>query len=136
MKLKDIADMNDYLENRCYCPYEIYDMTGFFYELFYPETECTVLVSGSRGTIHGIFVIASSEPIGNINGKEQIIYIEITDDKVDSCIRFDNTQNNREQIKKFMNSEIDKMSIDEFDDTNTSKELEKVLSVADVICIS
>jgi hypothetical protein len=30
MKLKDIADMEDYLENRCYCPYEIYDMTGFF----------------------------------------------------------------------------------------------------------
>ena len=54
MKLKDIADMNDYLENRCYCPYEIYDMTGFFYELFYPETECTVLVSGSRGAIHGV----------------------------------------------------------------------------------
>ena len=61
MKLKDIADMNDYLENRCYCPYEIYDMTGFFYELFYPETECTVLVSGSRGSVHGIFVIAKSE---------------------------------------------------------------------------
>lgn len=30
MKLKDIADMKDYLETRCYCPYEIYDMTGFF----------------------------------------------------------------------------------------------------------
>ena len=136
MKLKDIADMNDYLENRCYCPYEIYDMTGFFYELFYPEIECTVLVSGSRGSVHGIFVIASSEPIGNINSKERIIYIEITDNKVDSCVRFDNTQNNREQIEKFMNGEIDKMLLDEFDDTNTSKELEKVLSVADVICIS
>lgn len=136
MKLKDIADMNNYLENRCYCPYEIYDITGFFYELFYPETECTVLVSGSRDSVHGIFVIASSEPIGNINGKKQIIYIEITDNKVDSCVRFDNTQNNREQIEKFMNGEIDKMSFDEFDDTNTSKELEKVLSVADVICIS
>ena len=110
MKLKEIADMNDYLENRCYCLYEIYDMTGFFYELFYPETECTVLVSGSRGAIHGIFVITSSDPIGNINGKEQ--------------------------IEKFMNGEIDKMSFDEFDDTNTSKELEKVLSVADAICIS
>ena len=136
MKLKEIADMNDYLENRCYCPYEIYDMTGFFYELFYPETECTVLVSGSRGTIHGIFVIASSEPIGNINGKEQIIYIEITDNKVDSCIRFDNTQNNRKQIKKFMNGEIDQMSINEYEDGYTATELEKVLSVADVICIS
>lgn len=136
MKLKDIADMNDYLKNRCYCPYEIYDMTGFFYELFYPETECTVLVSGSRGSVHGIFVIASSEPIGNINGKERIIYIEITDNKVDSCIRFDNTQNNREQIKKFMNGEIDKMSFDEFDDGYTPTELEKVLSQADAICIS
>ncbi len=136
MKLKDIADMNDYLENRCYCPYEIYDMTGFFYELFYPETECTVLVSGSRGGVHGIFVIASSEPIGTINGKERIIYIEITDNKVDSCVRFDNTQNNREQIEKFMNGEIDKMLLDEFDDSNTSEELDKVLSLSDIISIS
>ena len=24
MKLKDVADMEDYLENRCYCPGEIY----------------------------------------------------------------------------------------------------------------
>lgn len=29
MKLKDIADMKDYLETRCYCPYEIYDTSGF-----------------------------------------------------------------------------------------------------------
>ena len=136
MKLKDIADMNDYLENRCYCPCEIYDMTGFFYELFYPETECTFLVSGSRGAIHGVFVIANSEPFGSIDSKEQIIYIEITDGKVDSCIRLDNTQNNREQIKKFMNGEIDKMSFDEFDDSNTQDALNEILSIADAISIS
>ena len=132
MKLKDIADMNDYLENRCYCPYEIYDMTGFFYELFYPETECTILTQGSRRSIHGVFVIAKSDK----NCMERIIYIEITDNKVDSCIRFDNTQNNREQIKKFMNGEIDKMSFDEYEDGYTTTELEKVLSQADAICVS
>ena len=136
MKLQDIADMRDYLEDRCYCPYEIYDMTGFFYELFYPDTECSVFMSGSRGAIHGVFVIASSQQFGNIKTKERIIYIEITDNKVDSCVRIDNTQNNREQIEKFMNGEIDKMSIDEYKDGYTATELEKVLSQADAICIS
>lgn len=136
MKLKDIADMKDYLEDRCYCPHEIYDMTGFFYELFYPETECTVFMSGSRGAVHGVFVIASPKTFGNIKSKEQIIYIEITDNKVDSCVRLDNTQNNREQIEKFMNGQIDKMSFDEYEDTKTKESLESLMSVADAICIS
>lgn len=136
MKLKDIADMEDYLENRCYCPYEIYDMTGFFYELFYPDAECTLLISGSMGKIHGIFVIAKPEKTGDYKPKEQIIYIEITDNMVDDCVRIDNTQNNREQIEKFMNGEIDKMLFDEFDDSNTSEAFDEILSLADAVCIS
>ena len=48
MKLKDIADMEDYLENRCYCPYEIYDMTGFFFNCFEPEVECELLAEGEN----------------------------------------------------------------------------------------
>lgn len=134
MKLKDIADMEDYLENRCYCPYEIYDMTGFFYELFYPETECTLLISGSMGKIHGTFVVAKPEKTGNYKPKEQIIYIEITDNRVDDCIRFDNTQNNREQIKKFMNGEIDKMSINEYENGATQRALEELSGIADMAC--
>ena len=93
-------------------------------------------MSGSKGAIHGVFVIAKSEQFGNIESKEQIIYIEITDNKVDSCIRLDNTQNNREQIEKFMNGEIDKMSFDEFDYSNTSEALDEILSLADAICVS
>ena len=131
MQLKDIADMTDYLENRCYCPYEIYDMTGFFFELFYPDTECKLLFSGSRGAIHGVFVTVTSE-----YNREEIIYIEITDDKVDSCIRLDNTENNREQIEKFMNGQIDKMSIDEYESTKTKESLENIMLVADAVCIS
>lgn len=129
MKLKDIADMNDYLENRCYCPYEIYDMTGYFYELFYPDTECKLLFSGNRGAIHGVFVTVTSE-----YNREEIIYIEITDDKVDDCTRLDNTGNNREQIEKFMNGQIDKMSIDEYEDGATQRALEEVFGIADMVC--
>lgn len=129
MKLKDIADMTDYLENRCYCPYEIYDMTGYFYELFYPDTECKLLFSGNRGAIHGVFVTVTSE-----YNREEIIYIEITDDKVDNCTRLDNTGNNREQIEKFMNGQIDKMSIDEYEDGATQRALEEVLGIADMVC--
>lgn len=136
MKLKDIADMTDYLENRCYCPHEIYDMIGFFYELFYPETECTLLISGSMGKIHGTFVVAKPERTGDYKPKEQIIYIEITDNMVDDCVRIDNTQNNRGQIEKFMNGEISKMAFDEYDDNNTSESLNEVLSLADAICVS
>ncbi len=136
MKLKDIADMEDYLENRCYCPHEIYDMTGFFYELFFPETECTLLISGSKGGVHGVFVIAKPERTGDYKPREQIIYIEITDSKVDSCIRLDNTQNNREQIQKFMNGEIDMMSFDEYDVGSTQKNIEEIMSVTDAICVS
>lgn len=136
MKLKDIADMADYLENRCYCPHEIYDMTGFFYELFYPETECTVLISGSKGAIHGVFVIAKPEMTGSYEPREQIIYIEITDNMVDDCVRIDNTQNNREQIEKYMNGEISKMSFDEYEVGSTRKNIDEVMSVADAICVS
>lgn len=136
MKLKDIADMKDYLETRCYCPYEIYDMSGFFYELFYPDTECTLLISGSMGKIHGAFVVAKPERTGDYKPKEQIIYIEITDNMVDDCVRIDNTQNNRGQIEKFMHGEISKMAFDEYDDNNTSESLNEVLSLADAICVS
>ena len=135
MKLQDIADMRDYLEDRCYCPYEIYDMTGFFYELFYPETECTVLAQGSRRSIHGVFVIAKPEMTG-YKPKEQIIYIDIIDDKVNACVRFDNTQNNREQIQKFINGEIDVMSFDEYGFGSTQKNIDEIMSVADAICVS
>ena len=136
MQLQDIADMSDYLEDRCYCPYEIYDMTGFFYELFYPETECTLLISGSMGDIHGVFVIAKSKKTGSYEPKEQIIYIDIIDDKVSGCVRFDNTQNNRRQIKKYMNGEINVMSFDEYEVGSTQKNIEEIMSVADAICVS
>ena len=123
MKLKDVADMEDYLENRCYCPYEIYDMSGFFYQLFYPDMECDLLINGVRGAIHGSFVIVEN----------QIIYIEISDSKVDSCIRLDATENNKRVILDFMAGKTDKMMFDEFDEGSTQKAVDDILKFADAI---
>lgn len=123
MKLRDIADMEDYLENRCYCPYEIYDMSGFFFELFYPDMDCELISSGVRGAIHGSFVV-----VGN-----QIIYIEINDNEVDNCIRIDSTENNKRTILNFMAGKTDKMTFDEFEEGATEKAVKDVLKYADAI---
>jgi len=132
MKLKDIADMKDYLENRCYCPYEIYDMTGFFFQCFKPDVECEILAEGERGAIHGTFVIAKPSAFGD--GKAQIIYIEHEADVVLSCVRMDATENNKKQILAFLDGDIEKMHIDEYADTKTDEALREVFSIADAIC--
>jgi hypothetical protein len=132
MKLKDIADTGEYLENRCYCPYEIYDMTGFFFNCFEPDVECELLVEGERGSIHGTFVMAKPSQFNE--GSLQIIYIEHKDGYVDSCIRIDATENNKEQILKFLNGEIEEMRFDEYADTKTEESLKEIFSIADAIC--
>ena len=131
MKLQDIADMRDYLENRCYCPYEIYDMTGFFFQLFKPETNCTLLADGEMGELHGKFVVAKSGK----NAEEQIIYIEITDNKVVGCTRIDATENNKKEVLAFMNGEVDKMTIDEYRIGAKKEALEEIMRTADAVMI-
>lgn len=133
MKLKDIADMEDYLENRCYCPHEIYDMTGFFFNCFSPDVECGLLAEGERGAIHGTFVLAKPSQFNEES--LQIIYIEHKNGYVESCIRLDATENNKDQIQKFLNGEIEKMVLDEYKDTKTEESLKEIFSIADAICI-
>ena len=131
MKLQDIADMKEYLENRCYCPYEIYELNGIFFQCFKPDTECILLVEGEREgwtfSLHGKFVIAKADDYY----KDEIIYIEITDNEVDDCIIFDATENNKHQIVSFMNGEIDEMKLDSYDSN-----LSDVIDTCDCIMVN
>lgn len=133
MKLRDIADMEEYLENRCYRPYEIYDMTGFFLNCFKPDVKCEVLAEGERGEIHGTFVLAKPSQFNEES--LQIIYIQHKNGYVESCTRLDATENNKEQIIKFLNGGIEKMHIDEYADTKTEESLKEIFSIADAICV-
>lgn len=127
MKLKDIADMEDYLNDRCYCPYEIYDLSGFFFENFLPDTECELLSLRDEDA----FVVVT-----NKYGKQEIIFIYLTDGKVDDCVRFDNTENNRKQVSDYVSGEIDTMHIDEYPETKTQESVEELLHCADFVCVS
>ena len=69
------------------------------------------------------------------DARPQIIYIEIEDDKVHSCVRIDATENNISQIMQFMRGEIEKMVFDEYKETDTVKALNEILSIADAIMI-
>ena len=131
MKLQDIADMKEYLENRCYCPYEIYDLTGFFFQCFKPEANCSILAKVDNEEILGIFVIAKA----NENAKEQIICIETKDNKVDVCWRIDATEHNKKEIIAFANKETEKMTFDEYKSGATKETLDEIMSIADAIMI-
>ena len=127
MKLKDIADMEDYLNDRCYCPYEIYDLSGFFFENFLPDTECELLSLRDEDA----FVVVT-----NKYGKQEIIFIYLTDGKVDDCVRFDNTENNRKQVSDYVSGAIDMMHIDEYPETKTQESVEELLHGTDFVCVS
>lgn len=131
MKLKDIADMKEYLKNRCYCPGEIYDITGFFFQVFSPDTECKKFLSGEREHIHGDFVIAQAEETYD----PQIILIQHKDGVVEFCERYDATENNIKQLTQWINKEIDKVNLDEFEPGATSKNLKQIFNMCDAVMI-
>lgn len=131
MKIGDILDMREYLANRCYCPNEIYGVDGFFFELFDADAECEVLCEGKRNEVHGTFIIA--KPIDS--DKKQIVYIEHDGETVSDCTRFDATENNKEQIRRWLNGEIGSINIDEYEEGKTAKELSEILSIADAVAV-
>ena len=85
--------------------------------------------SGFVSSFHGKFVIAKAKDEWN----PQIIYIEITDNRVDDCIRIDATDHNITQVIHFLQGGIEKMTFDEFPETETSKSLAEVFKYADAI---
>lgn len=132
MQLRDIHDMEEYLENRCYCPYEVYDITGFFYMLFKPEAECFLIgekYDDSEG-LYMMFVVSSPT-----EGDPQILLIFHNGENVSDCVRIDATENNVRQSTYYVKGKIEKIDIDEYVDGGSKKELEDMLSFVDAIII-
>lgn len=123
--------MEYYLENECYCPYEIYDLTGFFYQIFKPDTECELFAEGERNDICGTFVLVT-ENDAEKNFQPQIILISHVDGIVRDCIRFDATEHNKTQITQFMAREIESIAIDDYENTDL---LNSLLEGVDAVMI-
>lgn len=134
MKLKDILDMEEYLENRCYCPGEIYSGDGFFFQIFKSDSDCKII--GERNDDKYNFIAVISTPSGE-NQKAQILIIwrnkELT--MIEDAIRYDATENNIKLVKEIIAGKKDKGDFDEYEKGSTAKALKEVFSIADAIMI-
>ena len=111
MRLCDIADMKTYLSEKCYYPGEIYDYTGIAFQKFTPETECEYLSDEKNANIHGDFVIAT---IIQENAKPQVLYIIHDNGKVRDVVRYDATEHNVTELRKFMKGEVERIIFDNY----------------------
>jgi len=122
MKLNEIKGMSHYLEYDCYCPGEVYDLTGFFYKIYTGKEEIKKL--GQR----------ESELI--VLCDKQLLMIAIDGDTVQCITRFDATENNIKESKNFIDGVCDKIKVDEFEKGSTEKSLKEIMGMADAIMTS
>ena len=130
MVLGDIYDMSDYLENRCYCAGEIYDCTGFFFQIFNKDEECRKVIEVDRQ--------CDNEKVVCVICRNQLINIWINSDNKVSCAeRYDAMENNITMMKEYWEGKIDgsKVHLDEFTEGETERSLNNIMKYADAILI-
>ena len=125
-KLKDIYDMTEYLAERCYCPGEIYDVSGFFYQVFSPDDECTLLCNGKHKDCDVVAVIC----------KNQILAFWVEGKKIISAERYDATENNVSEITSIFTGKKSKITLDEFENGKMQKSVSELLQLADAVLLS
>ena len=124
-------DMKRYLAEDCYCPGEIYDISGFFYQIFKPEDECIVIEKSDAKTA----ILADLD-----SKKPQAIMIWHDDDeqpnKIIATQRVDGTENNIGILRTIVQGgKPDGRKVDEFRPGEAAKSLDKILSVSNAIIV-
>lgn len=132
MQLKDIANMEKYLQEDCYCPGEIYDRSGFFAMIFKPEEECTILVEDGTKDENAATTVTS------VVCRKQVInfWIDKNNGEIVSAERYDATDNNIREIMDYWNNKNDQVSLNEFQEGETTKSLAEIMKYTDTIMVS
>lgn len=130
MLLKDVHDdIERYLENDCYCPGEIYDVSGFFFQLFKADEECKEI---SRGADYR----NPDDTVITVVCRNQLINFWVRDDKIMEAERYDATAHNIRIMPGVIAGTIKGAQIDEFKQGETAKSLNEILSMADAVLMS
>lgn len=129
MKIGELhSDIGRYLLEDCYCPNEIYDLTGFFYRCFAADDECTKLAQGKYTKCDWNFIAC-------ISG-DQILVFDEENGSIINAFRVDATQNNVGIIMALARGEsISDKRFDEIKAGETAMTLEKVMQHANFIMI-
>lgn len=129
MQLEDIKDVERYLAEDCYCTGEIYDVTGFFFQVFKPEEECTLLY-------HGVDFRDEEDTVDLVVCRDQLIAFWTKGGKVYSAERYDATENNVKVVEAVFKGELKGTAqLDEFKAGESEKALKGVMQVADAIMV-
>ena len=127
--LKDLHhDIERYLEEDCYCPNEVYDVSGFFYMLVYADSECELLGKYKYKEQDVLLVATVSDDEIPI-----LLTIWINGDRVSNMERYDLTEHNIKETKAVLSGKKEKLHLSEFD--KTLKEVHNILKISDAICI-
>ncbi len=135
-KLKDILDMEYYLQYKCYCPGEIYSFDGFFYMIFDKEDKCECIGEIGNECIltnndYSLIAVISKHK----EERPQLLMICHKDNKIGDIVRVDATENNIKLIKEIIKDNKTNLKWNEFEKGSTSKGLREIMSIADAIII-
>lgn len=122
MKFKDVhPNVERYLAHDCYCPNEIYDVSGFFYLLFPADSECTVIAQNEKKT--AILMENGNNPY--------IVMLWHEGDTIENAEHLDGTENNLSFAKKYIEDTLVQGEdyIDAFDPDGDRKSMEQMLSL-------
>ena len=128
MKLKEIhPDIDRYLEYDCYCPGEIYDASGFFFQVFNADEECEELYRGTDFR-------NPDETIITVICRNQLINFWVREDKITEAERYDATENNIRIMPFAIAGTLSpEEKLDEFKPGSTARNLNEILSMADAV---
>lgn len=129
MVLSDIAGVEDYLENRCFKPGEIYDYTGFFYHTFSPGDECTVVYEGKDIRKQNVNVVVA------VCGDQLINFWRDTEDHVIQAERYDATTHNTEQMPLYLQGRVQELYLDKYNSTNYFNDIAKIKKIGGAVII-
>ena len=127
MLLKDVhKDMERYLEYDCYCPGEIYDTSGFFFQVFKPDDECKEIsrVADYRNPEDTVITVVC---------RNQLINFWVRGDQITGAERYDATEHNIRIMPRVIAGTLKGVQIDEFKPGETAKSLKEILSMADAV---
>lgn len=140
MKFKDIPDMGRYLQEDCYCPGEIYELNGFFYQIYKPESSCTVVdeFDNKMVILAQPWDFKNSTDDTNCNVQAILIWMDDPEfpGKIIECVRVDATENNINILKDIIHGKKpDGRKINEFNKGDMYNNIKKVLEFSDIIMV-
>lgn len=128
-KLGDINDMERYLAYDCYCPGEIYDTTGFFYQVFSVDDECVLIEQNDTMTA----VVTNKDE----TRPQAIIFWHDDEDAPGQIIdaqRVDATENNISILRDIVKGKNpDGRKLDEFKPGSMAKSLKQIAEICDLV---